>query len=90
LPVRRVAPPPGLVSVSSPFTHKYDDNIFDDLEQGGSDGNRVGKGTGIGLSVVHGIIKEHGGRIEVESTPGHGTRFDVVLPAQAEQAGAAA
>jgi PAS domain S-box-containing protein len=47
----------------------------------------VGKGTGLGLSVVHGIIKDHGGRIEVESTPGRGTRFDIVLPALAAEAG---
>jgi len=42
----------------------------------------VGKGTGLGLSVAHGIIKSHDGRIEVESTPGAGTRFDIVLPLQ--------
>jgi signal transduction histidine kinase len=41
----------------------------------------VGKGTGLGLSISHKIIEEHQGRIEVESRPGEGTLFRVVLPA---------
>jgi two-component system NtrC family sensor kinase len=40
-----------------------------------------GRGTGLGLSVSYGIIKEHSGKIDVRSTPGKGTSFHVELPA---------
>ena len=40
----------------------------------------VGEGTGLGLSISHHIISAHGGRIEVASTPGVGTCFQVYLP----------
>ncbi len=41
----------------------------------------AGKGTGMGLSVVHGIIKSHDGHIYVDSEPEVGTRFEIFLPA---------
>lgn len=44
----------------------------------------VGEGTGLGLSVSYGIIQDHGGRIEVESQPGQGSKFVVTLPVQAD------
>jgi signal transduction histidine kinase len=40
----------------------------------------VGEGTGLGLSIAHNIIRAHGGRIEVDSQVGVGTRFRIYLP----------
>jgi two-component system NtrC family sensor kinase len=39
------------------------------------------KGTGLGLAVSYGILQEHGGKIKVESAPGHGTTFRLEIPA---------
>ena len=42
----------------------------------------VGSGTGMGLSVVHGIVHEHKGHIQLQTVPGRGTVFRLLLPAQ--------
>lgn len=49
----------------------------------------VNEGTGLGLSVVHGIVHDHEGSIEVESAPGRGATFTILLPAACAEAGPA-
>lgn len=47
----------------------------------------LGRGTGLGLSVCYGIVSEHGGKIDVDSTEGVGTTFRIVLPVHNEATG---
>ncbi len=56
------------------------DNIFDRFYRVDKARSRESGGSGLGLHIVKRIISNHGGRITVKSTPGHGSRFTVSIP----------
>jgi two-component system cell cycle sensor histidine kinase/response regulator CckA len=60
--------------------HGIPENIRDRIFDPYFTNKSPGKGTGMGLAVVHGIVRNHGGAIHMDSTPGVGTMFSVQFP----------
>lgn len=61
--------------------------IFERFYRRGSELRRETKGIGIGLTLVKQIMEDQGGAIELESSPGHGSRFTLLLPKPSEASG---
>ena len=58
-----------------------DDEVLDRVFEPYDTTKDVGKGSGIGMAIVHGIVERHDGAILVDSKPGRGTTFTIFLPA---------
>jgi two-component system phosphate regulon sensor histidine kinase PhoR len=54
--------------------------VFERFYRGGDELTRSVKGTGLGLTLVQDIVKAHRGKVCVESAPGHGSTFSILLP----------
>ncbi len=56
------------------------ERVFERFYRGGSELTRSVKGTGLGLTLVKQIVEGHGGHVDAESEPGHGSTFCIRLP----------
>lgn len=81
-----VSPGPFIVLSVSDTGHGMDEQTVKRVFEPYFTLKEVGKGSGLGLSVVHGIVKDYKGFIRVDSKTGEGTVFKVYLPALAENA----
>ncbi len=59
--------------------------IFDEFQQVDNSSTRQKGGTGLGLSISRRLVRAHGGHIDVQSMPGHGSTFNIVLPVRATE-----
>jgi signal transduction histidine kinase len=79
--LRTFQPGPGQVAVEiSDNGHGIPEDVLPKIFDPFFTTKEVGKGTGLGLSICYKIIESHGGRIDVQSKAGVGTRFTVTLP----------
>jgi len=77
---KRLQPGPYIKLTVSDTGHGIDAAVVDRIFDPYFTTKPQGEGTGLGLSVVHGIVKGIGGAIEAKSTPGKGSTFEVFLP----------
>ncbi len=63
------------------------DKIFDKFYRVATTARRTG-GTGMGLAIVKGLVEANGGRVTVESRPGEGSTFTIILPIEQPRPGA--